>query len=127
MQRTFYLIEEVCTRDQPYEQSYPCMHNTYQSCLLVKLPYVVPDPCRTAHNCTAQYSAHTTPYCARTAFDKGDLLYLRDQEERQRHLELEQKESETMAFARLRARAEAAATAVAPTLTAPKPPTAKKP
>lgn len=62
-----------------------------------------------------------------TAFDKGDLLYLRDQEERQRHMELEQKESETMAFARLRAKAEAAATALPPTLHVPKPPAAKKP
>lgn len=42
----------------------------------------------------------------RGAFDKGDLLYLRDQEEQLRFEELERRDSERTAFASLRSRAE---------------------
>ena len=41
-----------------------------------------------------------------TAFDKGDLLYLRDEAERQRHAELELRDSEKTQFAALRAKFE---------------------
>lgn len=37
------------------------------------------------------------------AFDKGDLLYLRDEAEKQRHAELELRDSEKTQFAALRA------------------------
>ncbi|CAD7696348.1 unnamed protein product [Ostreobium quekettii] len=42
----------------------------------------------------------------RGAFDKGDLLYLRDEAERQRHAELELRDSEKTQFAALRAKFE---------------------
>ena len=38
------------------------------------------------------------------AFDKGDLLYLRDHEEQERHKELDIRDSEQEEFAALRAR-----------------------
>lgn len=45
--------------------------------------------------------------CVRcAAFDKADLLYLRDTAEQQRHKELEQRDSESAQFAALRARLE---------------------
>jgi hypothetical protein len=40
------------------------------------------------------------------AFDKADLLYLRDTAEQQRHIEMEQRDTETAAFAAARARVE---------------------
>lgn len=40
------------------------------------------------------------------AFDKGDLLYLRDEEEKQRHAELELRDKELNQFAALRAKME---------------------
>lgn len=40
------------------------------------------------------------------AFDKGDLLYLRDEAEKQRHAELELRDSEKTQFAALRAKFE---------------------
>jgi hypothetical protein len=42
----------------------------------------------------------------RAAFDKADLLYLRDTVEQQRHTEMEQRDSETAEFAAMRARIE---------------------
>eukprot|EP00210_Caulerpa_lentillifera_P002690 g2570.t1 len=42
----------------------------------------------------------------RGAFDKGDLLYLRDEEEKQRHAELELRDKELNQFAALRAKME---------------------
>lgn len=40
------------------------------------------------------------------AFDKTDLLYLRDQEEKSRHTEMELHDKEVMSYAEMRARAE---------------------
>ena len=40
------------------------------------------------------------------AFDKADLLYLRDTAEQQRHMEMEQRDTETAEFAAMRARIE---------------------
>ncbi len=48
---------------------------------------------------------------AAAAFDKTDLLYLRDSELQQRHVELHQRESELSTFAAMRARIEAEAEA----------------
>lgn len=42
----------------------------------------------------------------RGAFDKGDLLYLRDEADKQRHAELELRETELSQFAALKARME---------------------
>ena len=42
----------------------------------------------------------------RGAFDKGDLLYLRDEAEKQRHAELELRDTELSQFAALKARME---------------------
>lgn len=44
---------------------------------------------------------------ARGAFDKGDLLYLRDEEEKRRHVELDLREGEVAQFQAMRAQAEA--------------------
>ena len=41
------------------------------------------------------------------AFDKGDLLYLRDEEEKRRFAEQELRESEMRSFARMRQKTEA--------------------
>ena len=43
-------------------------------------------------------------HCA--AFDKTDLLYLRDQEEKSRHTEMELHDREVMSYAEMRAKAE---------------------
>lgn len=45
------------------------------------------------------------PVCP-AAFDKTDLLYLRDQEEKSRHTEMELHDREVMSYAEMRARAE---------------------
>lgn len=42
--------------------------------------------------------------CALAAFDKGDLLYLRDEEEKKRFLEKDQRDSERNQFLAMRAR-----------------------
>lgn len=41
-----------------------------------------------------------------TAFDKGDLLYLRDEEEKRRFMEMELRDSEQQQFAKARAKVE---------------------
>ena len=46
-----------------------------------------------------------SPFCA--AFDKGDLLYLRDEEEKRRFTEMELRDSEQQQFRKERARIEA--------------------
>jgi len=52
---------------------------------------------------------------AATAFDKSDLMYLRDEEERQRFTEDELRDRELQQFQRQRARVEPAAPGPAPT------------
>ena len=44
-----------------------------------------------------------TPFCMRAAFDKGDLLYLRDEEEKRRFKEEELRDSERAQFLRMQA------------------------
>ena len=48
-----------------------------------------------------------TERCAIAAFDKGDLLYLRDEEEKRRFAEQELRESELRSFARMRQKTDA--------------------
>ena len=69
-----------------------------------------------AHTPTAYRSAgccHELIQCAFAAFDKGDLLYLRDEEEKRRFTEMELRDSERQQFMKERARVEAERAAAA--------------
>ena len=52
-------------------------------------------------------------HCVLAAFDKGDLLYLRDEEEKRRFTEMELRDSERQQFMKERARVEAERAAAA--------------
>ena len=52
-------------------------------------------------------------YFVHAAFDKGDLLYLRDEEEKRRFTEMELRDSERQQFVKERARVEAERAAAA--------------
>ena len=61
-------------------------------------------PCIFMGMATSPADDRCCPECA--AFDKTDLLYLRDQEEKSRHTEMELHDREVTTYAELRARAE---------------------
>lgn len=78
------------------------LHNKYA------LPYML--LAKQIHLLNADWHSTYSPYAA---FDKGDLLYLRDEEEKRRFTEMELRDSEQQQFRKERARIEAERAAAA--------------
>lgn len=89
----------ACQRD------HSCQQNNHLPCCRLQ--------CQAASYCKMLAGIHLSLSSLCAAFDKGDLLYLRDEEEKRRFTEMELRDSEQQQFRKERARIEAERAAAA--------------